>query len=342
MSPATLPLVSVVVPAFNEEANVERAYDAITSIFDRLEGYELEIIFTDNHSTDQTFPKLRAIAALDSRVRIVRFSRNNGYQHSLLIGYKRARGACAIQIDCDLQDPPELIPEMLALWRQGHQVVYGVRRKLPDGPIVAGLRRIFYAGLNALSEDELPLNAGEFRLVDACILAELRRVNDTSPYLRGLISSMGFSQVGIPYDRAARVAGASKFPLSKMLGLALDGLLNHSLIPLRVASITGLLVGICTFILTLVYLLGRWLFGQQWPAGFATTTMLLLLGITLNAIFLGIIGEYLGRIFMQAKGRPTPIIEVEINGGARSHLLPVEMDDAPDDAAQPPARRTRA
>lgn len=313
-------LVSVIVPAFNEEATVERAYREITGVFDGLPGYALELVFTDNHSTDATFAILQRIATADPRVRVVRFSRNNGYERSLLIGYQRARGACAVQIDCDLQDPPRLIPDMLALWREGHQVVYGVRRTLTDGPVTTRLRRIFYAGMQALSDDELPRDAGEFRLVDARILAELRKVDDTSPYLRGLISAMGFSQIGLPYDREARVAGESKFPLSKMLSLALDGLLNHSLVPLRVASITGLVVGTCTFVLTLIYLAGRLVFGQSWPAGFATTTMLLLLGITLNAIFLGIIGEYLGRIFRQVKGRPRPIIESEI-GWAGPHPL---------------------
>lgn len=323
-------LVSVIVPVFNEEATVERAYHSIAAVFRELPDYSLELIFTDNHSTDATFPILRAIAAADPRVRVVRFSRNNGYQRSLLVGYQRARGACAVQIDCDLQDPPELIPEMLALWRQGHQVVYGIRRSLPDGPVTARFRRAFYAGMRALSDDDLPRDAGEFRLVDARILAELRRIEDTSPYLRGLISAMGFSQVGLPYDRVARIAGRSKFPFSKMLGLALDGLLNHSLLPLRVASVTGLVVGMGTFLLTLGYLVGRVIFGQDWPAGFATTTMLLLLGITLNAIFLGIIGEYLGRIFRQVKGRPTPIVEAEIGQAEPRPLRPAGKKDARD------------
>lgn len=306
-------LVSILVPALNEAANVERAYAEITRVFDGLPGYACEIIFTDNHSTDATFTLLGAIARLDPRVRVIRFARNIGYQRSLLVAYQNARGACSIQIDCDLQDPPELIPQMLALWREGHQVVYGVRRSLAEGRFKAALRRWFYYGINALSEDELPLNAGEFRLVDGRLLAELRNIHDTSPYLRGLISSMGFSQIGFEYDRGARIAGESKFPLGKMLGLAADGILNHSLVPLRVASMVGLGVGTATTVLILVYLAGRLAFGQQWPAGFATTTMLLLLSITLNALFLGVIGEYLGRIFMQVKGRPAPIIEARLN-----------------------------
>jgi dolichol-phosphate mannosyltransferase len=306
-------LVSVLVPVLNEAANVGRAYAEITRVFDNLPGYACEIIFTDNHSTDATFGLLRAIAHTDPRVRVIRFARNIGYQRSLLVGYQNARGACSVQIDCDLQDPPSLIPRMLALWREGHQVVYGVRRSLAEGRFKAAMRRWFYYGINALSEDDLPLNAGEFRLVDGRLLAELRAVQDTSPYLRGLISSMGFSQVGFEYDRGARIAGESKFPLRKMLGLAADGVLNHSLVPLRVASGVGLVVGTTTTLLIVVYLAGRLAFGQQWPAGFATTTMLLLLSITLNALFLGVIGEYLGRIFMQVKGRPVPIIEARLN-----------------------------
>jgi len=233
-------LVSVLVPAMNEAANVGRAYAEITRVFDSLPDYRCEIIFTDNHSTDATFTLLSAIASVDPRVRVIRFARNIGYQRSLLVAYQNARGACSVQIDCDLQDPPDLIPQMLTRWREGHQVVYGIRRSLAESRIKAALRRWFYYGINALSEDDLPLNAGEFRLVDGRLLAELRAVQDTSPYLRGLISSMGFSQVGFEYDRGARVAGESKFPLSKMLGLAADGVLNHSLVPLRVASGVGL------------------------------------------------------------------------------------------------------
>jgi dolichol-phosphate mannosyltransferase len=314
-------LVSILIPAFNEEENVERAYAAVEDVFRKLPGYDHEIIFTDNHSTDRTFAILERIAQQDRRVRIIRFSRNVGYQRSVLTAYKAANGDCAIQLDCDLQDPPELIPDMLALWREGHQVVYGVRRSLKDTWAVAKLRRAFYWLINALSEDELPLNAGEFRLVDRRILNELRDVDDSSPYVRGLISAMGFSQVGFPYDRRARVAGDSKFPLKAMLSLAVDGILNHSLVPLRLASLASLVVGACTLMLLFVYLIGKLVFGQNWPAGFATTTMLLLISITLNAMFLGILGEYVGRVFMQSKRRPKPIIEVALNNDMRQDAV---------------------
>lgn len=297
--------VSVLVPAFNEEANVQRAYTAIVDTFRDLAGYDYEIIFTDNHSTDDTFEILRSIARADRRVRVIRFSRNIGYQRSLLAAYKAASGDCSVQIDCDLQDPPHLIPGMLALWRQGNHVVYGIRRSLKDGWVTALTRRVFYRLVKALSEDDLPLNAGEFRLVDRRILDELRNVDDTSPYLRGLISAMGFRQVGFEYDRQGRIAGESKFPFKAMLALAVDAILNHSLIPLRLASIASAVVGTVTFLLLFGYVVG-WL----------------LFSMTLNAMFLGIVGEYIGRIFMQSKRRPATIVEETLNAEQRSlHTL---------------------
>lgn len=306
-------LVSIIVPAFNEEMNVERAYLAVIDVFDGLPEYDFEMMITDNHSTDRTFEILSEIALADPRVRVIRFSKNVGYQRSVLTGYQAASGDCAIQIDCDLQDPPSLIPQMLDKWQEGHEVVYGIRRSLKDGPIVAAMRRLFYKLINKLSEDELPENAGEFRLVNQRILQELRKVRDTSPYVRGLISAMGFSQVGFEYDRQARVAGESKFPFRAMLALAVDGIVNHSLIPLRLASICSLWIGALTFFLLMFYTIAKLVFGQDWPAGFATTTVLLLMSITMNAMFLGIVGEYLGRIFMQSKQLNVPIIEQRLN-----------------------------
>jgi len=322
MSGAQPTKVSVLVPAFNEEANVRRCYDAIVETFRGLPDHEYEIIFTDNHSTDGTFGILKDIARDDRRVHVIRFSRNIGYQRSVLAAYKAATGDCSVQIDCDLQDPPHLIPQMLGMWREGNQVVYGVRRSLKDKWHVALMRRGFYWLVNALSEDDLPLNAGEFRLVDRRILDELRRVEDTSPYVRGLISAMGFNQVGFEYDRQGRVAGESKFPFRAMVALGVDAVLNHSLVPLRLASLTSLFVGTLTFLLLMIYLIGWLVFGQNWPRGFATTTILLLISMTLNAMFLGIVGEYVGRIFMQSKRRPGTIIEETLNSEPKAvHML---------------------
>lgn len=303
-------LVSILIPVFNEQENVERAYQAVVDQFEALgAAYRYEIIFTDNHSTDRTFLLLNALSERDRQVKVIRFARNFGYQRSLFVSFLNATGDCAIQMDCDLQDPPSLFPEMLRLWREGNKVVYGVRRSRREGALIGLIRRGFYRAIDLMSEDKLPLDAGDFRLIDRAVLDQLHLIDDGSPYLRGLISTMGFEQIGFPYDREARTAGHSKFGFGPMIKPALDGIINHSLIPLRLASMISMVVGSLTFLTIGGYLIGRLVFGQQWPAGFATTTILLLLSITLNAMFLGILGEYLGRIYVQVKRRPLVVIE---------------------------------
>lgn len=324
-------LVSILIPVLNEEENIERAYQAVTQIFKGLtSAYRYELLFTDNASTDRTFSILQGLAARDPGVRVIRFARNHGYQRSVFVGLLNAAGDCAIQLDCDLQDPPELIPHMLEHWRAGAAVVYGVRRSRPEKWWVQGARRLFYRVIRALSDDDLPLDAGDFRLIDRRILEQIRLVDDATPYLRGLIASMGFIQVGLPYDRAARTAGESKFNFRSTVKLAIDGVLNHSLVPLRLASLTSLTVGVVMLVTIAGYVMGKLLFGQDWPAGFATTTVLILMSITLNALFLGIIGEYMGRIYIQSKRRPLVIIERSLNkptvelgatGTSRPHVL---------------------
>jgi dolichol-phosphate mannosyltransferase len=307
-------LVTILVPVFNEEANVRRAYEAVVDVFKTLDPvYRYEIVFTDNHSTDNTYALLQQIAAQDPNVRVIRFARNFGYQRSIFVGFLNARGQCAIQMDCDLQDPPSLFPEMLDRWRKGNQVVYGIRKTRKEGALIGFARKAFYRTIDMLSEDKLPHDTAEFRLIDRALLDQLHLIDDGSPYLRGLIATMGYKQVGFEYDRAARTAGESKFGLGPCIKLALDGIVNHSVVPLRLASLISLGVGFLTLITIGVYLIGRVLFGQAWPAGFATTTVLILLAITLNAMFLGIIGEYLGRIYIQVKRRPLAIIEKSLN-----------------------------
>lgn len=307
-------LISLVVPVYNEEENVQPLYEAVCRIWEGIsDRYDYEFIFTDNHSTDATFSLLSAIAKQDGRVRVIRFSRNFGYQRSILTGFMHARGDAAIQLDCDMQDPPALIPEFVRLWEEGSQVVYGVRRSRKEAWWINGIRKLFYRFINALSEDKLPLDAGDFRLIDRQVLDELRKYEDHQPYLRGTIAAMGFTQQGYRYDRAERKRGHTKFKWSELISLAVDGILNHSVIPLRLATYTGLAVSLLTFLGIIVYVSGKLIFRQNWPAGFATTTILILLSLSLNALFLGIIGEYLGRIYLQVKKRPLTIIERTVN-----------------------------
>src|ERR1700676_2763885 len=203
-------LISIIVPVFNEEANVERLYEAVNRALAPIaDRYEWEFIFTDNCSTDDTFSRIERIAKRDRRVRAYRLSRNFGFQRSILTGYRLARGDAAVQIDCDLQDPPELILEFVKQWEAGSKVVDGVRRSRPEAFDLHASRRLFYRLLARLSDDELPHDAGDFRLIDRSVLDLLHDYRDESPYLRGYIASLGYRQVGVPYDRAERRRGKS-------------------------------------------------------------------------------------------------------------------------------------
>jgi dolichol-phosphate mannosyltransferase len=307
----TRKLLTILVPVYNEGTNIGPLYDALLPVFGELDamGYDCELLFTDNHSIDDTFAQLQALSQRDARVRVLRFSRNFGFQRSILTGYLNARGDAAIQIDADLQDPPGLFPEFVRRWEAGCQVVYGVRRGRKEGWAITAARKVFYRLIDKLSDTPLPVDAGDFRLVDRVVLDELARMDDYHPYLRGAIAAMGFRQEGVAYDRSERTRGESKFNLGSLVRLAMDGILNHSVVPLRLATYTGLAVSLLTFVGLLGYMAGRLFFGQTWPAGFATVTVLVLLSLSLNALFLGVIGEYLGRIYQQVKKRPITIVE---------------------------------
>jgi polyisoprenyl-phosphate glycosyltransferase len=314
-------LISIVVPVFNEQDNINPLHDALVPVLASLEDrYDFEILFTDNHSADQTFQVLRRLAAKDRRVRALRFSRNFGFQRSILTGYNYARGDAAIQMDCDLQDPPALIPVFLSKWEEGYQVVYGERTSRKESWWSNTSRKIFYRLIDLLSEYPLPLDAGDFRLVDRCVLNELKSVNDDQPYLRGTIATLGFNQIGVPYDREERQRGQSKFTLRQLFSLALDGILNHSIVPLRVATYLGLLIALCTFGAIVFYTVGGLFFARTWPPGFATVTVLLLGSLSLNALFLGVIGEYVGRIYRQMKRGALTVIQEEIDPAGEQRL----------------------
>lgn len=305
-------LISIVIPVYNEEENINITFEVINSLMEKMK-YKYEFIFTDNHSTDNSFNILESISLRYKNVKVLRFSRNFGYQKSYLTGLKHAQGDAAIQIDCDLQDPPELIPNFIEYWEKGNKVVYGIRKSRQENWLINIIRKLFYRIINILSEDSQNKDVGDFKLIDRIIIEELKKNHDVQPYIRGLINSMGFQQIGIPYDRNPRVKGESKFKFRELIGLAIDGILNHSIIPLRFATYFGLFVSFLTFIMASIYLFGKIIYGSSWVAGFATTTILILLSLSLNALFLGIIGEYLGRIYKQLKSSADTIIEKKLN-----------------------------
>lgn len=307
-------LISILIPVFNEENNVRNAHEAVIGQMEQMaHKYDYEIVFTDNHSTDRTYEELRKIAMEDPKVKVVRFSHNYGFNRSLLTAYRLASGDAAIQLDCDLQDPPEMFETFLKHWEDGHDVVVGVRKKRKESFLLQSCRKGFYRFLSKISEDNLVVDGGDFRLVDRSILNHLKNIHESEPYVRGLISTFAANQIGIPYKRRARMHDESKFPALRLVGYAINGIVNHSTAPLRLASYCGFIVATITFLLAAGYLLGRFAFGQAWPAGFATDVILTLMGICLNAIFLGIIGEYLGKIYKQLKRRPTTVVESSIN-----------------------------
>ncbi len=307
-------LISIVVPVLNEDQNIERLHRTVQATMEPLEHrYRFELVFTDNHSTDNSFAILSKLGALDPRIKVLRFSRNFGYQASIMTGYLNASGDAVIQLDCDLQDPPAMMLDFIAHWEAGYKVVYGVRRQRQESWWINSLRKIFYRTINFLSEHPLPLDAGDFRLVDRCIVEQLRRVDDSTPYLRGIITTMGFRQIGLPYDREARTAGTSKFNFRELKKLAMDGILNHSTVPLRLATYCSQLIFLAAMLVIAVYAAARMTIGQDWPAGFTTLSVLILVSTSLNALFFGIMGEYIGRIYRQVKKSPLTIVEDRVN-----------------------------
>jgi len=323
-------LISICVPVFNEEENIEPFCARISNVLAGLaDHYDFEIVFTDNHSEDATFEKLLALSDRDHRVRIIRFSRNFGFQRSILTAYNNCRGEAAIQLDVDLQDPPELIVEFLRHWRLGYQVVYGVRRSRSDeGWLLVTARKLFYRLIDFLSDDQLPHDAGDFRLVDRCILEQLRSVSDQQPYLRGMIAAMGFKQTGIAYDRASRERGRSHFSFVRLLSLAFDGILHHSLVPLRLAMVLGLAMSFLAVLGTLYFVVVKLFFRTDWPIGLPTIAVLILFSIGMNAVLLGIVGEYIGRIYKNVKHAPLTITEAIVDRHASPAPARAEAEKA--------------
>jgi len=306
-------LITISVPVFNEEENIPRLIDRLQALSEVEKQYDFEFLFTDNDSEDRTFELLAELSNQDDRIRVLKFSRNFGFQKSILTNFLYARGDAAIQLDADLQDPPELISEFLRNWESGYKVVYGVRKSRPESRILHSARRIFYRAVTWLSETYVPPDAGDFRLIDRVIIEQLRSVSDQTPYLRGLIASLGYPQKGIPYDRDARHYGSSKFGLFSLLELGLDGVTSQSTKPLRVITLFGFGICILTFFAVFMYLAFYFFGNSKISHGFTTLVILVLASIGINSFFLGLLGEYVGRVFNNSRGLPISIIEQQID-----------------------------
>jgi glycosyltransferase involved in cell wall biosynthesis len=311
-----LPLISISIPVLNESGNIHALYARLDALGHKMRGKcELEFVFSDNHSDDDTWALLSELAARDPRVRAIRFSKNFGFQRSILANYLHTRGDAVMQIDADLQDPPELLEAFFDLWQQGYQVVYGIRRKRPEAWLLKNFRKMGYWIIDKISEHPIPRDVGDFRLVDRRVIDALAKLRNSSPYLRGMIAGLGFNQTGVAYDRDARTAGESKFNVSRLLQLGLTAVFNHSVVPLRAASFLGAAILITSVIGALYYLVLR-LLHPELPRGLASIHILVLFGIGLNSFFLGIIGEYLLRIYLVVRAEPIAIVQQSLNFSA--------------------------
>lgn len=313
MTGATKPLISISIPVYNEEGNIPRLYERLCAVASVIaDRYDVEFVFTDNRSTDETWPMLKALAEKDARIRAFRFSRNFGFQKSILTNYLHTNGDAVMQLDADLQDPPELLPEFLTQWEKGFKVVYGVRKARPESWAMRQFRRAGYWLIDRLAGYPVPKNVGDFRLIDRSVIDAIAKYRDQAPYLRGTIASLGFSQIGIDYGRDARQAGRSKFSLRALLGLGLDGILSTSTIPLRLATYIGAFMILLTFLGGVYYVFLK-LLKPDLPIGVASTNILILFSLGVNSLFLGLIGEYVIRMHNNIRGGDIAVIDDAID-----------------------------
>ncbi len=306
MQPASFgpkPEISIIVPCFNEEGVIAETSRRLTASLEHI-GRSFEIIYVDDGSKDNTPRMLADLHAADSRNRVVRLSRNFGHQIAISAGLEYARGAAVVLIDADLQDPPEVIGEMVEMWKQGYDVVYGTRRQRDGETAFKTLTaKWFYRLINRLSEVPIPMDTGDFRLLDRKVVEALLAMPERDRFVRGMVSWVGFKQGSVTYDRAPRLAGESKYTLWRMARFAADGILSFSIAPLRLATVLGVASSVIALLGGLIAVSfglgeGRWIAPWAW-----VVLVILLLGGA-QLLCLGIFGEYLGRTYAENKRRP--------------------------------------
>lgn len=301
--------LSVVAPLYNEEGNVAELVRRLRAAADAtpgIDGYELVLV--DDGSTDRTAELLLAAARIDPRIVVVRLSRNFGHQLAATAGLDTARGDAVVLIDADLQDPPELIPAMVERWQAGFDVVYAVRRsRRGESAFKVWTARFFYRTTRRLTKVAIPVDTGDFRLMSRRVVDALKAIRERHRFIRGLVSWVGFEQTAIEYDRDPRFSGTTKYPFSKMLRFAIDGITSFSDVPLRFASYFGFGVSGIAFVVALVEIGVRIFTGYNVPGYTSTIFAILFLG-GVQLIGIGILGEYVGRIYEEIKARPLYLI----------------------------------
>jgi dolichol-phosphate mannosyltransferase len=321
-------VISLVVPVYNESEVLPLFYERATRALEALDGSDYEIIFIDDGSRDGSFPLLASLANADPHIRVLKFSRNFGHQIAITAGIDHARGDCVAIIDSDLQDPPEVLHEMVDKWREGFDVVYGVRAER-DGETRLKLvtASLFYRLLERVTNVTIPPNVGDFRLMSRRAVDQLKTLREKDRFVRGLVSWIGFNQTGVTYRRDRRYAGETKYPYRKMLKFAFDGITSFSTMPLKLATWSGYGASVLAFLyLSSVFV--QKLLGKT-VEGWATIMVALLFLGGVQLVCLGILGEYLGRVFNELKPRPMYILEDILQVPARARSTSRAEEPAP-------------
>lgn len=306
-------LISVVTPCYNEEGNVQRVYEEVKRIFDTLGTYRYEHIFIDNASQDKTVAILKQLAAHDPNVKIIVNNRNFGPLRSPYYGLLQAYGDAVISVVADLQDPPECIPEFLHRWENGEKLVLGIKTNSAESSLFFSFRSLYYKCLNKISDIKLLNHATGFGLYDKQVIQALRQLDEPYPYLRGLLSELGFPVSEVPYFQPARFKGVSKGKFFVMYDWAMLGITSHSKIPLRMATISGFVLSVLSLVTSLFYLVYKLVFWQEFALGTAPLVIGMFFFASVQLFFIGILGEYIGAIHTQILKRPLVTEKERIN-----------------------------
>jgi len=314
-------LLSVIVPCYNEEAVLRATHARLNEVLSQITD-DYELVFVNDGSADETQQILTLLQRQDPHTRVLLLSRNFGHQIAVTAGLEVASGDAVVIIDADLQDPPEVIPQMMERWREGNDVVYGIRREREgESKFKIWTSKVFYRLINRLSETKMPLDTGDFRLLDRRVVEVVKTMPERARFLRGMVSWAGFRQVSISFDRAPRHAGASHYPLRKMISFAMDGIISFSLVPLKIAIWIGFLSIWIAVAGIIVAIVDRML-NNQLPRGWASLFVAVLFMGGVQLVSLGIIGEYLGRIYTEVKRRPLYVVQERLGFADQSKTAP--------------------
>lgn len=300
-------LLSIVVPVYNEQEVIDETYKRLTAVFKEY-FMDIEYIFINDGSRDNTYTKLSEIASKNSGVRVINFARNFGHQIAITAGMDYAKGDAIVIIDADLQDPPEVILDMVKKWQEGYEVVYGKRLKREGETFFKKFTaKMFYRFLDSMTDVKLPVDVGDFRLIDRKVCDAMKMLPERSRYVRGLVSWVGFKQSSVEYKRDKRFAGETKYPLKKMIKLAGDGIFSFSYKPLKLATFAGMFVSALSFLYLVIVLIQKFVKNDV-ASGWASSMAVSLFFNGVMLIVIGIMGEYVGRIYEEVKARPLYIV----------------------------------